>query len=167
MYILPTWTIIQYMHYPSFFGPAAFQENRLSSSHLTEEQLYRNPNWRKQTRAVPTEISEPFIIAVPPGSIQMDCSDKNMLIMAMSNLHGWSWGSEETRGDSDDWSRINRSLDGKKKKKKCGVRAVGVHKRGFAGILQGAVRTRWRLCVCKPTLSYYFSKDVLRKERLF
>lgn len=39
--------------------------------------------------------------------------------------------------------------------KKNVVYELWVDKRGFAGILQGAVRIRWHLSVCKPTLTVF------------
>lgn len=43
-------------------------------------------------------------------------------------------------------------------KKISAVYELRVDEGGFAGILQGAVRTRWHLSVCKPTLTVFSQK---------
>ncbi len=59
-------------------------------------------NSRKWATDVPTEVFEAFYHAkVPLGLIQMDCSDKNMLIMATPHIAGR--GDQRGQGYSDDW----------------------------------------------------------------
>lgn len=82
----------------------------------------------------------------------MDCSDKNMLIMATPHIYSWDRGSEGTVGDADDW--IGGCIDHLMEKMAWCMSSEG----GQRGALLRSQEVRPRpdgicLCICDPTLT--------------